>query len=119
MQLFFILDVLHLATCQLVMGIVMEQQIPLDTGCNKIILKYLKLLAKEINSIQLVRCTKEWLTLLIYCEFNLVATVCDQGRRNVAAINFLIKETHRSLYKGELFMYICHYHYAIYELAII
>jgi len=167
------------------------QQIPLDTGCNKIILKYLKLLAKEINpqdlnyvlmwdeiaiqpavqynrksnkiigfedwgtrrrrkiadhvivfylrclasgnhmpigygycygatnSIQLVRCIKEWLTLLIYCGFNPVATVCDQGGTNVAAINFLIKETQRSLYKGELLMYIYHYHCATYELAII
>ncbi|XP_067214181.1 uncharacterized protein [Linepithema humile] len=141
------------------------QQIPFDTGCNKIIIQYLKLLATEIDpqdltciliwdeisiqpamhydkktdkiidfedwgnrrtrkfadhcivfymrclasgnhmpigygycrastySMQLSKYIKEWLTILIQCGFKPVATVCDQGGTNIAAINSLIKDT--------------------------
>lgn len=31
------------------------------------------------NTIQLVRCIKKWLTILMKCGFRPVATVCDQG----------------------------------------
>lgn len=50
-----------------------------------------------INSIQLARCIKEWLTALVQCGFKPVATVCDEGGTNIAAINSLIRETRRSL----------------------
>lgn len=150
------------------------QNILLDTGCNKIILQYLRLIKKELNrqdlyvvliwdemsiqpavqydkkydkiigledwgtrrtrniadhaivfylkclasgkhmpigygysrnatnSIQLARCIKEWLIALIRCGFKPVASVCDQGGTNIAAINLLIQQTRRSLHsKGE------------------
>lgn len=141
------------------------QSISLDTGCNMIMLKYLKLVSKEIDSkdlnvaiiwdemslqpsvnydkkydkiigfedwgmrrtrkyadhailfymrslasgnripigygfcngatrtIQLVHCIKQWITAIIQCGFKPVATICDQGGPNVAAINMLIKES--------------------------
>lgn len=149
------------------------QQIPFDTGCNKIIIQYLKILATEIDSqdltclliwdemavqpamhydkktdkiigfedwgnrrtrkfadhcivfyirclssgnhmpigygycnaatksTQLVRCIKEWLTILIHCGFKPVATVCDQGGTNVAAINSLIEDTRCMWHKSK------------------
>lgn len=149
------------------------QQIPFDTGCNKIIIQYLKLLATEIdpqdltciliwdeisiqpamhydkktdkiigfedwgnrrtrkfadhcivfymrclasgnhmpigygycrastNSMQLSKCIKEWLTILIQCGFKPVATVCDQGGTNIAAINSLIKDTQSMWHKSK------------------
>lgn len=40
---------------------------------------------------------KERLTALIQCGFKSVASVCDQGGTNIAAINLLIQETWRSL----------------------
>lgn len=141
------------------------QNISFDTGCNNIMFKYLKLVAKEIDpkdlniiliwdemslqssiaynkkkdkiigfedwgmrrtrkfadhailffirclssgnrmplgygfcnsttrTVQLIRCIKQWITFLIKCGFKPVATVCDQGGTNIAAINMLIKET--------------------------
>ncbi|XP_077279072.1 uncharacterized protein LOC143906696 [Temnothorax americanus] len=45
------------------------------------------------TSIQLSRCIKEWLQHLQKCGFKTVATVCDQGGPNIAAINTLIAET--------------------------
>lgn len=144
------------------------KHIPFDTGCNSIILKYLKLAAKEItdakdlhciliwdemsiqpsvyydakndkivgfedwgsrrkrkfadhaimfcmrclasgnhmpigygfcnsatNTIQLVTCIKEWLINIINTGFKPIATVCDQGGPNIAAIKSLIQETNR------------------------
>jgi len=47
------------------------------------------------NTIQLVRCIKKWLTVLMKCGFKPVATVCDQGATNIAAINLLIEEANR------------------------
>lgn len=139
--------------------------IPIDTGCNKIVFRYLKLAAKEIDpkdlnvailwdemslqpgiiydkrndkivgfedwgmrrtrkfadhailfymrclasgnrmplgygfcngatrTVQLVRCIKQWITIIIKCGFTPVATVCDQGGPNTAAINMLIQES--------------------------
>ncbi|XP_011874988.1 PREDICTED: uncharacterized protein LOC105565943 [Vollenhovia emeryi] len=52
-------------------------------------------------TMQLSKCIKEWLTLLIECGFKPVATVCDQGATNIAAINFLIKETQSVLHIRE------------------
>jgi len=149
------------------------QLIPLDTGCNKIIIQYLRLLATEIDpqdltciliwdevaiqpavkydketdkiigfedwgtrrtrkfadhsivfyirclasgnhmpvgygycnaattSVQLSRCIKEWLTMLIQCGFKPVATVCDQGGTNSAAINLLIQHTQYMWHKSK------------------
>lgn len=45
------------------------------------------------SSIQLARCIKEWITVLINCGFKVIATVCDQGATNIGAINYLISET--------------------------
>lgn len=147
------------------------QNITFDTGCNNIMYRYLKLIAKEIDSkdlnviliwdemslqpsiaydkkkdriiefedwgmrrtrkfadhailfyirclssgnhmplgygfcnsttrtTQLVRCIKQWITFLIKCGFKPVATVCDQGGSNTAAIKTLIKEANETRQK--------------------
>jgi len=51
------------------------------------------------NTVQLVRCITNWLTILLKCGFKPVATVCDQGATNVAAIKLLIEEANRLRYK--------------------
>ncbi|XP_071653395.1 uncharacterized protein [Temnothorax longispinosus] len=53
------------------------------------------------NSIQLARCIKEWLLALIKCGFKPVASVCDQGGTNIAAINLLIQQTRPALHGNE------------------
>lgn len=53
------------------------------------------------DSMQLSRCIKEWLTVLIQCGFKSIATVYDQGGTNIAAINSLIKETQSMMLKSE------------------
>lgn len=53
------------------------------------------------TSIQLSSCIKEWLTLLIICGFNPVATVCDQGGNNIAAVNYLIAEARAMMLDSE------------------
>lgn len=57
-------------------------------------------------TLQLVRCIKKWLQMLIQCGFKPLATVCDQGSTNIAAIKSLIQEanhlrhiTHKNLSK--------------------
>lgn len=50
------------------------------------------------NSAQLARCIKEWLIALIQCGFKPVASVCDQGGTNIAAINLLTQQTRCSLH---------------------
>lgn len=55
------------------------------------------------RSIQLVRCIKQWLSIIIKCGLKPVATVCDQGGPNIAAINMLIQEANdmrRKLHKN-------------------
>ncbi|XP_011858221.1 PREDICTED: uncharacterized protein LOC105555787 [Vollenhovia emeryi] len=52
------------------------------------------------NTPQLVRCIKQWLTILIKCGLKPVATVCDQGATNVAAINSLIHEANLSRHRS-------------------
>ncbi|XP_039308365.1 uncharacterized protein LOC105204150 isoform X2 [Solenopsis invicta] len=51
------------------------------------------------RSIQLVQCIKQWLNMIVKCGFKPVATVCDQGGPNVAAINMLIKEANEKQIK--------------------
>jgi len=51
------------------------------------------------NTVQLVRCITNWLTIIIKCGFKPVATVCDQGATNVAAIKLLIEEANHLRYK--------------------
>lgn len=51
------------------------------------------------RSIQLVQCIKQWLNMIVKCGFKPVATVCDQGGPNVAAINMLIKEANEKRIK--------------------
>ncbi|XP_024880059.1 uncharacterized protein LOC112459918 [Temnothorax curvispinosus] len=53
------------------------------------------------NSIQLARCIKKWLLALIKCGFKPVASVCDQGGTNIAAINLLIQQTRPALHGNE------------------
>lgn len=45
------------------------------------------------NMVQLMRCIKEWLQMIIKTGFKPIATVCDQSSPNVAAINMLVKES--------------------------
>jgi len=45
------------------------------------------------QTFQLVRCIKEWLSNIIECGFKPIATICDQGSTNMAAINVLIQES--------------------------
>jgi len=45
------------------------------------------------KTFQLVRCIKEWLSNIIECGFKSIATICDQGSTNMAAINVLIQES--------------------------
>lgn len=47
------------------------------------------------KTIQLIRCVKEWLTNIIACGLIPVATICDQGASNVAALNILVSESNR------------------------
>lgn len=47
------------------------------------------------STVQLVRCIRQWLNTLVKCGFHPVATVCDQGATNVAAINFLVTEANQ------------------------
>lgn len=47
------------------------------------------------NTVQLIRCIKNWLTILIKSGFKPKATVCDQGATNVAAIRLLIEDANR------------------------
>ena len=57
-----------------------------------------------IKWIQLVRFYQG--IILIQCDLKPVATVCDQGGTNIAAINLLIQETRRSLHSiGKQFAY--------------
>jgi len=51
------------------------------------------------RAVQLVQCIKQWLTVLVKCGFKPVATVCDQGGPNIAAINILIKEANEKRLK--------------------
>lgn len=44
------------------------------------------------NTTQLTRCIKDWIKHLHKCKLKPIATVCDQGGPNIAAINTLIKE---------------------------
>lgn len=44
---------------------------------------------------QLVRCVKEWLQNIIACDFIPVATICDQGSSNIAAVNTLISDSNQ------------------------
>lgn len=44
---------------------------------------------------QLLCCIKEIVKTITTCGFKIVATVCDQGSSNVAAINSLIQDTAR------------------------
>lgn len=46
------------------------------------------------STVQLARCIKEYLRMIIQAGFKPVGTVCDQGATNIGAINFLINETH-------------------------
>ncbi|TGZ34261.1 hypothetical protein DBV15_11616 [Temnothorax longispinosus] len=48
---------------------------------------------------QLLRCIKQIITAVNKTELEIVATVCDQGSSNVAAINTLLKDTARKLWK--------------------
>lgn len=50
------------------------------------------------NTVQLIRCIKEWLTMIIKSGFKPIGTVCDQGGTNIAAVNLLIQETNRNRY---------------------
>lgn len=42
---------------------------------------------------QLLRCIKEWLSNIIICGLNPIATICDQGSANISAINALIADS--------------------------
>lgn len=42
---------------------------------------------------QLVHCIKEWLSNIIISGFIPVATICDQGSANIAAINVLVADS--------------------------
>lgn len=48
---------------------------------------------------QLLRCIKQIITVVNKCGFDIVATVCDQGSCNVAAINTLLQNTAQKLWK--------------------
>lgn len=45
------------------------------------------------KTFQLVRCIKEWLSNIIVCGLMPIATICDQGSANIAAINVLIEDS--------------------------
>lgn len=45
------------------------------------------------KTVQLIRCVKEWLKNIIDCGLIPVATICDQGASNIAALNTLINES--------------------------
>lgn len=45
------------------------------------------------KTVQLIRCVKEWLINIIACDLIPVATICDQGASNIAALNTLISES--------------------------
>ncbi|XP_071634375.1 uncharacterized protein [Temnothorax longispinosus] len=69
------------------------------------------------TSIQLSRCIKEWLQHLQKCGFKTVATVCDQGGPNIAAINTLIAETRAQHLKHNSKYIVCIYVYIVYILC--
>lgn len=48
---------------------------------------------KQTNTAQLVRCIKEHIKKISDSGFYIIATVCDQGSSNVAAINDLLLRT--------------------------
>lgn len=48
---------------------------------------------KQTNTAQLIRCIKEHVRKISDFGFNIIATVCDQGSSNVAAINDLLLRT--------------------------
>lgn len=49
--------------------------------------------AKATNTSQLIRCIKEHISKISKAGFLIVATVCDQGTSNVAAIKHLLYHT--------------------------
>lgn len=53
----------------------------------------------QTKSPQLVRCVKQIINAIHESGFKILATVCDQGSSNVAAINMLIQDTARKLWK--------------------
>lgn len=58
--------------------------------------------SKQTNTAQLMRCIKEHVRKINNTGFNIIATVCDQGSSNVAAIKELLQQTNikRNLEKG-------------------
>jgi len=48
---------------------------------------------KQTNTGQLIRCIKEHIKEVVNAGFHIVATVCDQGSSNVAAIKELLLRT--------------------------
>lgn len=48
---------------------------------------------KQTNRAQLTRCIKEHIKEIVNAGFHIVATVCDQGSSNVAAIKDLLLRT--------------------------
>lgn len=49
--------------------------------------------SKQTNTAQLMRCIKEHVRKINNTGFNIIATVCDQGSSNVAAIKELLQQT--------------------------
>jgi len=49
--------------------------------------------SKQTNTAQLIRCIKEHISEIQKAGFQIVATVCDQGSSNVAAIKELLLRT--------------------------
>lgn len=47
------------------------------------------------NTMQLVRCIKQWLRTLLTCGFKPLATICDQESTNITAINYLVNERNK------------------------
>jgi len=57
--------------------------------------------AKTTNTAQLIRCIKEHIHKINKAGFHIVATVCDQGASNTAAIKKLILQTRNEISKKE------------------
>lgn len=47
------------------------------------------------KTVQLMRCVKQWLINIINCGLIPVATICDQGATNIAALITLISESNK------------------------